>query len=157
MSTKEPRVHKLDNGIIVTIKPLFTNMSTFVLSGTWKQCLHIGHTRTDEWSVHGWEGLYGFRAFGKLSKDYTTFTTSILNKEVERDLRLLARLEIVNPDADDEEAAYCARSDSLRDLLAPQPPAGEPVSSTASSLTGSPAKLVVSEEERYWTASKFGL
>jgi hypothetical protein len=97
MSTEEPRVHTLDNGIIVTITPKYSNMSTLVLSGTWQKFLHIGHARTDDVTVHEAAGPFGFNSYGQLDEDWTTFTCSIFHREIDRDLLRLSTLEMVTP------------------------------------------------------------
>jgi hypothetical protein len=97
MSTEEPRVHTLDNGIIVTITDEYSSLPTFVLSGTWQKFLHIGHARTDDVSVHGAAGPFGFNAYGQLDEDWTTFTCSVFRRDVDLDLLRLSTLEMVYP------------------------------------------------------------
>ena len=94
--SEEPRVHTLDNGIIVTIKPRNSDTSTMVLSGTWQKFLHFHRTRTDV-AVHGAEGPFGFNTWGQLDEDWTTFTCMIHHKNMDRDLSRLSKLEMVKP------------------------------------------------------------
>ncbi len=93
-----PHVHILENGIVVTIEPKYCNMSTLILFGPWYKFLVIGHTMTDDVTVQGWEGPFGFNHRGELDTDKKTLTCTVFHREIERDLSSLSTLLMIRPD-----------------------------------------------------------
>ena len=97
-SNEKPRVYTMDNGIVATIEPKYSNMSTLILSGSWYKFLLIGRTMTEDVMVHDWEGYFGFKHNGKLDTVKKTFTCNVFHSEIEKDLSRLSTLDMINPD-----------------------------------------------------------
>ena len=87
-------VRALDNGIIVTIEPLYVNLSKLTLSGPWYKFLYIGPLMrsVDDVQVHGWRGRFGFNHEGQLNQQEKTFTCTVFVSEIEGDIESLSTL-----------------------------------------------------------------
>ncbi len=101
LPSQKQEVHELENGIIVTIEPLYEDMSKLILSGPWYKFLHIQELiRSDNVRVQGYRGPYGFKHEGQLNRRDKTFTCNVFVREIEKDMESLSDLVMVNPDCE---------------------------------------------------------